>query len=180
MLSPISPNISVTCLQKAHRCLGQLPPQFNSDPLDTPSSTSPASLRPSTFGSRPYMTNSTTMETDLNSPHSSVMTERNTADFSRNDGFPLHPNTESAIFTNIHQSERESYSILCSYSQLYMSVQWSFHLICFELFKNFDEIVCASKYFTNVYKSRQRWVNISLRSLRREKFVDLVAHNMPR
>uniref|UniRef100_A0A915BMK1 ZP domain-containing protein n=1 Tax=Parascaris univalens TaxID=6257 RepID=A0A915BMK1_PARUN len=98
--------------QKAHRCLGQLPVQFNSDPLDTPSSTSPASQRPSTFGSRPYMTNSTTMETDLNSPHSSVMTERNTADFSRNDGFPLHPNTESAIFSNIHQSERESFSIL--------------------------------------------------------------------
>ncbi|KHN87663.1 hypothetical protein Tcan_11303 [Toxocara canis] len=98
--------------QKPHRCFGQLPPQFNGDSSDTPSPKSPTSLRPTTFGSRPYMTNSTTIETDLNSAHSSVVTDRNAGEFSRSDEFPLPPRIENAVFSSMSQNERESYSIL--------------------------------------------------------------------
>ncbi|VDM38354.1 unnamed protein product [Toxocara canis] len=98
--------------QKPHRCFGQLPPQFNGDSSDTPSPKSPTSLRPTTFGSRPYMTNSTTIETDLNSAHSSVVTDRNAGEFSRSDEFPLPPRVENAVFSSMSQNERESYSIL--------------------------------------------------------------------
>ncbi|VDK23505.1 unnamed protein product, partial [Anisakis simplex] len=105
---------------KSFRCFTQLPDKIGDANFETPSPKSSVSTRQSTFANPPHhLTNSVTVETDLNSQYSSSATATtieptDITDHRINNDLPLPlPTTfNNAVFMRRHQNDRESYSIL--------------------------------------------------------------------
>lgn len=109
--------------------LSQIPLRISQSVTESPSLKSTDSSQTSTFGVRPVIPASYTVDTDLNSLHSSISTEKNTAGagsgggggcggasnggyFLKNNDFSTTFNVSPQCLTNISNNNKEAYSIL--------------------------------------------------------------------
>uniref|UniRef100_A0A0N5AMH9 ZP domain-containing protein n=1 Tax=Syphacia muris TaxID=451379 RepID=A0A0N5AMH9_9BILA len=100
-------------LPHPHPNINHLPLSLPDGVIESPSLKSTDSSQTSTFGIRPTIHTSYTVDTDLNSIHSSVSVEKNAGYFIKTAEVPPPQfNLQNSCLTNITSSGKEAYSIL--------------------------------------------------------------------